>query len=121
MRVLDASAVLAYLQGEHGADLVEEALLEGSCCGAANWSEIAQHVVASGRNWALAGALLDSFGLIVEPVTREDAEWAAQRWRHREGLSLGDRLCLAIGERLGAEVLTADRAWGETDRVRQIR
>ena len=27
------------------------------------------------------------------------------------GLSLGDRYCLALGVRLGAPVLTADRAW----------
>lgn len=37
------------------------------------------------------------------------------------GLSLGDRLCLALGDRLGGEVLTADRAWGTEDGVRQVR
>jgi PIN domain nuclease of toxin-antitoxin system len=59
--------------------------------------------------------------MVVEPVTRIDAEWAAARWRAGEGLSLGDRLCLALGERLDAEVWTADRRWGEAGRVRQIR
>jgi PIN domain nuclease of toxin-antitoxin system len=28
------------------------------------------------------------------------------------GLSLGDRACLALAERLGMVALTADRAWG---------
>jgi PIN domain nuclease of toxin-antitoxin system len=36
-------------------------------------------------------------------------------------LSLADRLCLALAERLSAEVLTADRAWGRAGRIRQIR
>ncbi len=121
MTVLDASAVLAFLQGEPGADVVEEALVSGSTCGAANWSEVAQRVRGSDRDWTLARALLESYGVAVEPVTVDDAEWAAARWRRTEGLSLGDRLCLALGHRLGSEVFTADRAWVEGEGVRQIR
>jgi len=30
-------------------------------------------------------------------------------------LSLGDRACLALGERLGLPVVTADRAWADLD------
>jgi ribonuclease VapC len=119
--VLDASAVLAFLQGEDGADVVEQALGSGAVSGAANWSEVAQKVRAHGRNWDLARALLQSEGLQIEQVTVEDAEWAAARWRSGEGLSLGDRLCLALGARLGVEVLTADRSWGDDAGIRQIR
>jgi PIN domain nuclease of toxin-antitoxin system len=119
--VLDASALLAFLQGERGADLVEQALDAGAVCGAANWSEVAQTVLAHGRDWSLARALLQSYGLTVEPVTAPDAEWAAGRWREGEGLSLADRLCLALGERFDDDVLTADRSWGRGDRIRQIR
>jgi len=36
------------------------------------------------------------------------------------GLSFGDRACLALGLRLGATVLTADRAWGDLDLGVQI-
>ena len=119
--VLDASAVLAFLQGERGADDVEEALELGATCGAANWSEIAQQVIASDRDWDLVRALLVSYDVGVEPVSREDAEWAARRWRRGEGLSLADRLCLALAERLDADVLTADATWERGGRVRQIR
>jgi PIN domain nuclease of toxin-antitoxin system len=42
-------------------------------------------------------------------------------WRPGSGLSLGDRLCLALAQRLDADVLTADRAWGEEGLIRQIR
>jgi len=121
VNVLDSSAVLAFLQGEKGADLVETALEGESCCSAANWSEVAQRVGASGRDWSLSRALLQSFDLVVEPVTEMDAEWAASRWQRGSDLSLGDRLCLAVGQRLDATVLTADKAWGSKGRIRQIR
>lgn len=119
--VLDASALLAYVADEPGADLVETALLDGARCGAANWSEVAQKVIAADRDWELVRGLLSSYDLAVEAVSEEDAEWAARRWRRGEGLSLGDRLCLALAERVDESVLTADRTWGTSERVRQIR
>ncbi|SHI62733.1 PIN domain nuclease, a component of toxin-antitoxin system (PIN domain) [Tessaracoccus bendigoensis DSM 12906] len=120
MIVLDASAVLALLQGEPGAPRVEEALEEG-VIGAANWSEVSQKVLSRGADWGQARELLLSYGLRVEPVTEADAELAASLWRPGAGLSLGDRLCLALGRRLGCSTLTADRAWGSTARVEQLR
>jgi len=119
--VLDASAILAFVAGEPGADAVEAALKVGARCGAANWSEVAQKVLAAERDWDLVRALLLSFSLDVDPVEIADAEWAARRWKAGEGLSLADRLCLALAERVDAEVLTADRSWGTADRVHQIR
>ena len=102
MSVFDSSALLAFLQGERGADVVETALQAGGLCGAANWSEVAQKVLSHGRNWHLARALLISFDLHVEPVTADDAEWAARRWRSGEGLALADRL-RALSPRLVLE------------------
>ena len=119
--VLDASAILVFLQDERGARAVEDALSDNPVCGAANWSEVAQKVLAENRDWSLVRALLFSYGVRVEPVLPEDAEWAARRWRRGEGLSLADRLCLALAERTDLDVLTADRAWGFSGRVRQVR
>jgi ribonuclease VapC len=121
MNVFDASALLTFLQGERGAAEVEKALKDGGVCGAANWSEVAQKIRAHGRNWDLSRALLASYGLQVQPVTADDAEWAARKWTPGKGLSLADRLCLALGERLDADVLTADQAWGTAGRIRQVR
>ncbi|MFV0426380.1 MAG: type II toxin-antitoxin system VapC family toxin [Beutenbergiaceae bacterium] len=119
--VLDASALLAFLQDEAGAAQVEAALGKGAVIGAANWSEVAQKVRARGADWELARAVLLSYGLDVEPVAQADGERAAQLWRSGSGLSLGDRLCLALASRLGVGVLTADAAWGSGNGVIQIR
>ncbi len=121
MNVVDASVLLAFAQGEEGASQAEALLEQGACCGAANWSEVAQKVRAAGRDWDLVRALLDSYDITVEAVVRDDAEWAARRWQKGEGLSLADRLCLALGERLGADVWTADSSWGSSGRTHQLR
>lgn len=119
--VVDASAILAFLQGESGAEAVEE-ILEGGCdCSAVNWSEVAQKVRAAGGDWPIASALLSSYGVRVRDATADDAERAAASWRRGSGLSLADRFCLALAQRLDAVAWTADTAWGEDDRIRQVR
>lgn len=119
--LIDASALLAFLQGEPGADVVEEVLARGSECSAVNWCEVAQKVRSAGGDWPLAAALLSSYGLVVRDATLDDAERAAALWRRGSGLSLADRFCLALGESRNATVWTADGTWGESDRIRQVR
>jgi len=119
--VLDASALLAFLGGEPGAEVVEAALEQGARCSTGNWSEVAQKVLTAGGDWDLSRALLLSYGVQLEPASTEDAEWAARRWRRGEGLSLGDRLCLALAHRTAQEAVTADSTWGHGKGIRQIR
>lgn len=57
----------------------------------------------------------------VVDVTQADAEAAAELWQPGSGLSLADRLCIALGRRLKAEVLTADSAWSGMPGVTVIR
>ena len=122
MNLFDSSALLCFLQGEGGADVVERTLSQGdSSVSAANWSEVAQKVIARDQDWDLARGLLHSYGLDVEPVLMLDAEVAASLWRRGSGLSLGDRLCLATARRLDATVWTADSAWGPAAPIRQVR
>ena len=120
MNLIDASALLAFLQGEEGADVVEE-LLTGGACSAVNWSETAQKLLARDQDWMLSRGLLLSYGLDVIPVLAADAEAAARMWRRGSGWSIADRLCMAAGQRLGATVWTVDAAWGAGENVRQIR
>ena len=112
--VVDASVVLAWLQDEPGADEAEPMLMEG-VIGAANWSEVLQKARQHGAPIGAVARLLASFGLRVAEVTAEDAESAAVLWRRGSPLSLADRLCLALGLRLGMVVATADAAWAEAE------
>jgi len=109
--VFDSSALLAYLKSEAGGDAVRERLSDGGVCSAANWSEVAQKLLVSSYPWPAARALLLGFGLAIEPVTMDDAELAARLWEQGSTLSLADRLCLALGARLGTDILTCDKQW----------
>lgn len=54
-------------------------------------------------------------------MTEADAERAAERWGAAPSLSLADRLCLALADRLGAVALTSDSDWAHHASVELIR
>jgi len=118
--VLDASALLAYLQGEKGKERVAAAIGAGCCISSANLAEVLSKRADAGddpRQLASslqAGGLLGNGGAIeVVDLDYEDAvEMAAMRSVTRSaGLSLGDRACLALARRRKSEALTTDSAW----------
>ena len=110
--VLDASALLAYLKGESGEEVVDGVLAE-SAISSVNWAEVVQKSISAGVE--VDGMLddLQALGLKVEPFTPEDGERTGRLWEQtrQAGLSLGDRACLSLGLRLGVPVWTSDRAW----------
>ena len=112
--VLDASAVLAWLQQEPGGAEVKE-MLDGGIVTAANWSEVLQKVRHHGGNPEEVGLLLRSLGLDVADVTRIDGERAAALWTRENSLSLGDRLCLSVAHRLEKPAVTAESRWAAAD------
>jgi PIN domain nuclease of toxin-antitoxin system len=112
--VLDASALLAMLQGEPGAARVIEAL-PGARISAVNLAEVAGKLIGAGVPEATARAALQGLGLVVDVFDADQAWWAgaALPATRAAGLSLGDRACLALAATRRLPALTADRAWGE--------
>ena len=88
-------------------------MLFGAKVGAANWSEVLTYLVRNGWSAEDALASMQALNLEIVPVDRAQAEWAGEMWPvcRSTGLSLGDRLCLALAHEHGAEVYTADRIW----------
>jgi ribonuclease VapC len=116
--VLDASALLAYLQDEEGAAVVEEALAAGAAISAANWAEVLSKLSDAGEDPRVLVADLAERGFLggnldVLPLDPADAlAIATLRPPTRvSGLSLADRACLALATRLGLPALTTDSAW----------
>lgn len=114
--VLDASALLCLLQDEKGAGRVAEALPIAQI-GAANFSEVVGKLVETGFSEDAIDSLVDSLQLRVVPFDREQARLAgALRQATRDfGLSLGDRVCLALARIQDAVALTCDRSWTRLD------
>ena len=111
-KVLDASALLALLLDEPGAEATAQALDEGEAliC-AANLAEVVGRLALLGNAPANIRAALGPLGLRVLEVDEELAFHAGLMAPTTKalGLSLGDRLCLATAERIKGTVLTTDR------------
>ena len=114
--VLDASAVIALLRSEKGADVVSSAL-PGAAISAVNLSEIATWLSDAGTEAKKIRLTLDGLHLQCDAFDEESAFSAAdmRKATRGKGLSLGDRACLALAKRLALPALTADRSWAELD------
>lgn len=112
--VLDASALLAWLQGEPGGEVVEP-LLNQAVMSSVNWAEVLQRSLARGVQIEGMQADLEALGLQILPFAALDAERVAQLYLLTRplGLSLGDRACLALARGLNFPVFTTDRVWGD--------
>lgn len=112
--LLDASAVLAYLQGEPGSAAVEKALQAQQCSvTAANQAEIIAKSLDRGVTAEAIQIILAELPYAVVDVLAQDGLQAGmmRATTRTLGLSLGDRLCLAVAQRKKAAVFSADRPW----------
>jgi PIN domain nuclease of toxin-antitoxin system len=118
MIVLDTSALLASLQNEPGKARVDEVLLNETCyLGTVNLAEFATRCLGGGMSRVDFDAMLASFEFVVVPYDADLAlaTGALRAPTHHLGLSLGDRACLALAQRLNATALTSDRPWTQLD------
>jgi PIN domain nuclease of toxin-antitoxin system len=124
--VVDASAILAALQGESGSEAVVAAIASDAVLGTVNLSEVVSKLAELGMSEATIRAVVDGLGVRITGFD-EDLAYAAGMLRivtRSAGLSLGDRECLALAHNLRAEAITADHRWAELQldvRVRVIR
>lgn len=114
--VLDASALIALLRDEPGAEVVER-LLGRAVISVVNWAEVLQRFRAHGVETTGKRDDVVALGVAIEAFTDEDAEAVAELWQptRAAGLSLADCACLALAGRLGLPAYTADDAWREVD------
>lgn len=113
-RIYDASALLAVVFNEPGAEAVLEHLAQpGGEISAVNWSEVAAKLAERGLRTEKISGELSAFGLDIVPFDEVLALHAAalRPLTRTLGLSFGDRACLALTQLRGGVAITADASW----------
>lgn len=110
--VLDASAALAVLANEPGANKVIP-LLADSVMSTVNFAEVQGKLMERGMPIVDATSAIIRVVADFEPFDFEQAAYAGSLILQTKGLglSLGDRCCLALAFQLNAPVYTADKTW----------
>lgn len=110
--VLDASAILAVIHGEPGAETVTAAL-EDAVILTVNYAEVISKLVERGSSYEDADKTVQELAVSVVdfdlPLARRTG--ALRALTKDRGLSLADRACLALAEREQTAALTSDRRW----------
>lgn len=116
--IIDASALLAFLQDEPGSRAVA-GVLSGALISSVNVAEVLQKCTA--RNIPFEGLLADLAALGVRTIafTNDHAERTARMrpLTKAAALSLADRACLALAQAEGLPVYTADKDWKALGKV----
>jgi ribonuclease VapC len=119
--VLDASAVLALLNQEPGADVVEKYLAE-SILSTVNLAEIL--TVLDDIGVPVTEAKITVLSLVKEIIAFDEEQAAVaaalRKQTKSSGLSLGDRACLALAQTQDLCVLTADKAWKKVSKQVEV-
>ena len=120
--VLDASAILAVLNGERGEKKVVPLLAE-SAISTVNLTEVAAKLLEAGMDETSAQLAIAVLGIGEIADFTKDLAWEAARLRpltKQYGLSLGDRACLALAIKLKVSAVTADKEWSKLKLCRVI-
>jgi PIN domain nuclease of toxin-antitoxin system len=109
---LDASALLAFLLRERGHERIR-GLLKEACMSTVNFSEVLGRFARARQDVVLVAERLLAAPIEFVPFSTQQAVIAAALVpdTKAEGLSLGDRACLALAQERGIRAITADRSW----------
>ena len=120
--VLDASAILAVLRKERGAEIVAP-VLSGAMVSAVNYSEVLKKTVEVGGLLDIARMVMKQCELRVVDFDSEHAAQAAALYPQTSGrgLSFADRACLALGLMQQAVVMTTESRFGELELNIEVR
>ena len=120
--VLDASALLAFLNQEKGSEIITQ-YLDRSAMSSINLSEVIAKLVERNIPEDVIRELFSQLKIDIIPVDQEQAVTAGflRSQTRSAGLSLGDRICLALGLQLNLPVLTTDRAWEKVSLSIEVR
>jgi ribonuclease VapC len=123
--IVDSSALLAILFNESDAETYARAITDADTCriSAANFVEVA--IVVEAQTKASGSRQFDAFfrraGIVIEPVTEEQAHTARQAYtdfgkgRHRAGLNFGDCFAYALAKTTGETLLFKGDDFKKTD------
>ena len=123
--IVDSSAILAILFNEDDAERYARSITEADACriSAANFVEVA--IVVEAQTKASGSRQFDAFfrraGIIIEPVTEEQAHIARQAYtdfgkgRHKAGLNFGDCFAYALAKTTGETLLFKGEDFKKTD------
>ena len=108
-----ASDPLALLKREAGSAQVAQAVASGAALSTVNLCEVVAKLTDGGMTETAIRAAIGSLDLQLFDFDAELGHRAGllRTVSRSAGLSLGDRSCLALAERLGVPALTADRSW----------
>ena len=121
----DSSALLAILFNESDAEAFARAIADAATCriSAATFVEVA--IVVEAQTRAGGSRQFDAFcrraGIVIEPVTEEQAHIARQAYtdfgkgRHRAGLNFGDCFAYALAKATGETLLFKGEDFPKTD------
>ena len=112
--VLDASAILALLNQESGAEQVEQALLlPATCMSSVQLAEVTAKLIMAGVPVLHVREIMAELSITIITLDEKIAFESSLLMPLTKpfGLSLGDRVCLATSSVVGLPALTADKIW----------
>jgi PIN domain nuclease of toxin-antitoxin system len=112
--ILDASALLALIQEETGAEIIKP-LLKFSVMSAVNVTETLSVLQRTNISPEEGLTLITDIVTTIVPFDLEQAAQVAKLHPlvQPQGLSLADRACIVLGIKLQIPIYTADRIWDE--------